>query len=182
LLIEQHVVHEADSTLRGTIIFTPFSSFIPVEFISFSANVSDGKVILEWITATENNNRGFEIERLQNYKIIKLSRKSGIPKEAGQDWDKIGFVDGKGTTTEKSYYSFTDKNLEPGSYKYRLKQIDLDGTYKFSNEIEVEIISLSKFELSQNYPNPFNPATKIKYRIPLNPPSSPLSERGKQGG
>ncbi|MEJ5263568.1 MAG: T9SS type A sorting domain-containing protein, partial [Ignavibacterium sp.] len=58
-------------------------------------------------------------------------------------------------------------NLQPGKYLYRLKQIDFDGSYKYSDEVEVEIISPNKFVLEQNYPNPFNPGTTISWQSPV---------------
>jgi len=127
---------------------------VPVELISFTADVDNNVVTLFWQTATETNNSGFEIERLQDYKIEEL-----------QEWKRIGFVEGEGTTTEIQSYSFTDKP-EPGKYKYRLKQIDYDGSFAYSPEIEAEVQTPTVFSLEQNYPNPFNPATKIKYTIP----------------
>jgi len=80
-------------------------------------------------------------------------------------WRSIGFVNGNGTTTEPQSYSFVDKLLEAGKYQYRLKQIDFDGTFEYSDIIEVEINPPTKFSLEQNYPNPFNPITKINYSI-----------------
>jgi hypothetical protein len=124
---------------------------VPVELISFNASVNENNVKLNWITATELNNSGFEIEkRTQN----------------SENWSKIGFVRGNGTTTEINYYSYTDQNLIAESYSYRLKQVDLDGTYEYSNIVYVEIITPTEYELSQNYPNPFNTATTIKFSIP----------------
>ncbi len=129
---------------------------IPVELSNFTANVQQNKVTLVWSTATETNNQGFEIERLQDYKIEKL-----------KDWKLIGFVPGRGTTTEISSYSYIDENLNSGRYNYRLKQIDFDGTYKYYDlEETVEISSPVGFELAQNYPNPFNPTTTINFSIP----------------
>ncbi len=122
---------------------------IPVELVSFSASLARGNVILNWETASEINNRGFDIER-------------GINGE----YTNIGFIPGKGTTTEKQSYTFTDKQVAVGTHTYRLKQIDLDGSYSYSNDIEVEVTSPLTFSLSQNYPNPFNPTTKINYSIP----------------
>ncbi|HEX9739258.1 MAG TPA: T9SS type A sorting domain-containing protein, partial [Ignavibacteriaceae bacterium] len=81
-------------------------------------------------------------------------------------WKKIVFVEGKGTTTEIQHYKFTDISLEAGKYSYRLKQIDFDGSFEYSNIVEVEVGIPNEFSLSQNYPNPFNPRTKIKYSIP----------------
>jgi len=123
---------------------------VPVELASFNASVNENSVTLSWITATELNNSGFEVLRSSEPEI----------------WEEVGFVRGNGTTTEMNYYSFTDENLSDGSYAYRLKQVDLDGTYEFSNIVYVEIITPIEFELSQNYPNPFNPSTTIKFSIP----------------
>ena len=129
-------------------------AIVPVELVSFTASVSGKNVNLIWMTSTETNNSGFEVQRLKNSKIEKL-----------QDWEKIGFVPGFGTTTEVHNYSFTDESLQSGNYNYRLKQIDYDGTFSFSNEVIVEIVAPKEFSLEQNYPNPFNPSTSIQYSI-----------------
>jgi photosystem II stability/assembly factor-like uncharacterized protein len=125
----------------------------PVELISFSADVNLNDVILIWTTATETNNQGFQIERRKTQD------------ERSEEWENIGFINGNGTTTEPQSYSFVDENLQTGKYEYRLKQIDFDGTFEYSNTIEVEINSPTKFSLEQNYPNPFNPITNIQYAI-----------------
>jgi hypothetical protein len=127
------------------------NSFVPVELAFFHAMDTDGKVILEWVTATETNNFGFEIQR---------------KKLDNDNWKVIGTVEGKGTTTTPHKYSFTDQSIDIGSYYYRLKQIDFDGSFEFSDEIQVEVKPPKTFSLYQNYPNPFNPATIIRYRIP----------------
>lgn len=130
---------------------------IPVELTSFTAAVANNSVTLFWSTATETNNRGFEIERSQISKV-----------KSQADWKNIGFVNGKGTSTEINNYSFTDKELLPGVYNYRLKQIDFDGTFKYYSLNEsVEIGIPEEFALSQNYPNPFNPVTKISWQSPV---------------
>ncbi len=129
---------------------------VPVELVSFTGTVNDKKITLNWITSTELNNYGFEIERLKDYKI-----------EKSNEWEKIGFVEGHGTTTETQSYSFIDRDVLTGKVKYRLKQIDFDGSYEYSNEIEVNTdIAPKEFVLHQNYPNPFNSSTIIKYQIP----------------
>ncbi len=129
------------------------SSIIPVELISFYYSINDNDVTLHWTTASETNNQGFEIERSKR-------------QEARSDkWNKIGFVNGQGTTTELQTYSFSDNNLDAGKYQYRLKQIDFNGSFEYSNIINLEIISPNKFSLEQNYPNPFNPTTNIQYTM-----------------
>ncbi|MDZ7625420.1 MAG: S8 family serine peptidase [Ignavibacteriaceae bacterium] len=131
------------------------SPIVPVELVSFNYELFDGSVNLSWITATEINNQGFEIERTR-------LRSSNY---AEASWATIGFVPGFGTTTEPKSYSFIDEEISAGTYNYRLKQIDFDGSIEYSNEIEVEVMAPNKFSLEQNYPNPFNPSTIIKYAI-----------------
>jgi predicted GH43/DUF377 family glycosyl hydrolase len=120
---------------------------LPVELKSFTAQAENQKVILRWTTATELNNNGFEIQR----------------KVAESDFATIGFVRGEGTTTNQIEYSYIDKDLTDGKYFYRLKQFDFNGSYEFSNVIEVDVRSLNEYVLEQNYPNPFNPTTTIGY-------------------
>ena len=64
-------------------------------------------------------------------------------------------------------YRFVDNDINSGKYSYRLKQIDFDGSYEFSKEIEVNAGLPDKFSLEQNYPNPFNPVTTISYELPV---------------
>jgi hypothetical protein len=124
---------------------------IPVELTSFTASVIGTNVNLNWTTASETNNNGFEIEKSLVGEI---------------NWEKIAFVPGFGTTTEAKTYSFSEENVSTGVYKYRLKQTDFDGTFEYSNEIEVVVTAPVEYALKQNYPNPFNPATQIKFSIP----------------
>ena len=140
------------------IILKTINGGVPVELISFTAEVDNNVVTLFWQTATETNNSGFEILR--------------STQNDNKGWERVEFVEGKGTTTDIQSYSFTDKP-EAGKYIYRLKQIDFDGTFAYSSEIEVEVKAPNVFSLEQNYPNPFNPTTKIKYTIPASPKSSP---------
>jgi hypothetical protein len=123
---------------------------IPVELTSFTAISNNGAVELNWQTATEVNNHMFEIER----------------KAEGSEFRTIGFVEGHGTTTEPQSYSYIDNEVQRGTYVYRLKQIDFNGTFKYSNEVEVDATGPLTFSLGQNYPNPFNPSTKINYKVP----------------
>ncbi|HLG33190.1 MAG TPA: T9SS type A sorting domain-containing protein [Ignavibacteriaceae bacterium] len=121
---------------------------VPVELVSFEATTNGTNVNLNWATASETNNQGFSIER-----------------SSGAEFKAIGYVSGFGTTTENKYYTFTDREVTSGIYTYRLKQIDFDGTFEYSNVVEVEILTPAEFNLAQNYPNPFNPSTKITFRL-----------------
>ena len=123
---------------------------IPVELTSFTASVIDNQVQLNWLTATEVNNSGFEVER----------------KAGAGSFEKVGFIPGFGTTTELRSYSFVDQKVGVGLYSYRLKQVDFNGTFAYSEEVNVEVNPPLVFALEQNYPNPFNPSTMIKYSIP----------------
>jgi len=128
-----------------------YDSQIPVELTSFSATSEADKVLLKWSTATETNNQGFEIERKQD----------------NSGWEHIGFREGNGTTTEPKEYIYIDdiSTLKLTSLAYRLKQIDFDGSFEYSEVVEVEVMP-TQFELSQNYPNPFNPSTTIMFSLP----------------
>ena len=121
---------------------------IPVELVSFQGQIREGRVLLNWETATEHNNYGFNVER-SNDKVT---------------WKDIGFVGGYGTVTTSHYYSFVDSSRLSGIAYYRLKQIDFDGSFTYSDEIKIEFAPVL-FSLSQNYPNPFNPVTRITYSI-----------------
>jgi hypothetical protein len=123
---------------------------LPVELTEFGFRKVDFGIELHWKTATELNNSGFEIER----------------KSQGGNWTTLGFVRGAGTTTEAQSYSFLDRTAS-GKVQYRLKQIDFDGQFEYSNIIEVDAGLPKQFALEQNYPNPFNPTTTISYQLPV---------------
>ncbi len=126
-------------------------SFVPVELTSFTANIRDHKVLLEWSTSTETNNLGFEIEQSID----------------NNNFSRLGFVPGFGTTTESKNYSYiTDNRITQKTY-YRLKQIDLDGTFKVYDAVEVDAPLPASYDMAQNFPNPFNPATTINFSLPV---------------
>jgi hypothetical protein len=127
---------------------------VPVELSSFTGRSENGKVLLEWITSSELNNLGFEVQR----KILGKN----------SDWEVLSFVEGKGTTSERNIYSFIDDSPANGTIIYRLKQMDIDGSYRILPTVSVDVNLPAEFSLEQNYPNPFNPSTVIRYQLPVN--------------
>ncbi len=155
------------NTTLNTITVTGLNSFsifgltnndapLPVNLTSFTSNINGRNIKLNWITTSESNNKGFEIQR-------------SMVNGQGIEWKSIGYVNGKGTNATTSTYTYEDIKLNTGKYKYRLKQIDYNGNFEyFELDGIVEIGLPIKFSLSQNYPNPFNPSTKINYDLPRN--------------
>jgi len=121
---------------------------IPVELTSFTASVIENKITLSWKTATETNNAGFEIQRSKNNK----------------DFVSVGYAKGNGSTTQSQSYSYIDNIIGSGTFYYRLKQMDFNGTFEYSDIVEVSTLP-TEFSLSQNYPNPFNPTTTISFNL-----------------
>lgn len=143
-----------DVTAKGTFIMdTTAGQTFPVELASFTATSNRNSVSLSWSTAREINNAGFDVER----KLVTAT-----------DWTKVGNVAGNGNTEETRNFTFTDRiQNEVGTYNYRLKQMDFNGTTEYFNlATEIEIGVPTEFAMSQNYPNPFNPSTKINYDLP----------------
>ncbi len=130
--------------------------FLPINLASFTSTIYRDNINLDWTTTSETNNAWFEIER------------TCANNNMAENWNKIGTVEGSGTISTNKSYSFTDKGLNSGRYKYRLKQIDFNGNCEYhslSNEVIIAVPE--RFELSQNYPNPFNPTTNIDFNLPL---------------
>ena len=134
---------------------------LPVTMVSFKGIYANAQASLQWSTASEVNNYGFDVERRDGPAAV---------------WTKVGFVAGSGTTIEAHSYSFADAAVVSGQFAYRLKQIDLDGTVHFSDPIMVDVpagvTGVASREavpltttLAQNYPNPFNPSTMIEFTV-----------------
>ena len=143
---------EAGSRTHASVNYIDYirftSNVIPVELTSFTASVVGNGVQLQWATASESNNRGFEIQR----------------GTTNREFQTVGFVKGNGTTSDKQSYSFVDNSEFMGTVYYRLKQMDFNGAYEYSKVVEVT--KAISYDLAQNYPNPFNPSTTISYSVP----------------
>jgi len=131
-----------------------FDGALPVELSSFTAKVlRNGGVQIDWSTKTEVNNYGFDVQRSE------IDEQNSV-------WKKITFVEGHGNSNSPKEYSYKDNNAQYGHYAYRLKQIDNDGSYEYSDVIEVNAGKIPNgFVLEPNYPNPFNPSTTIKFAL-----------------
>ncbi|MCW8805786.1 MAG: T9SS type A sorting domain-containing protein [Ignavibacteriaceae bacterium] len=138
--------------LQGDKVWISDLQPLPVELTSFTATATVEGALLNWVTATETNNHGFEIER----------------SEDAMEFYTVAFVQGAGTSTESREYIYTDNVEFKGgeTFFYRLKQVDLDGRVEYSDVVEVIFDVPKDFVLHQNYPNPFNPSTTIKYAVP----------------
>lgn len=111
------------------------ASTLPVEFVSFEADFVNQQVNLFWETASETNNRGFEVQRSQD----------------GINWEKIGWVDGAGNSSSMVAYEFTDKVPYLAINYYRLKQVDFDDQYEYSDIVSILVKIQNDLSI---YPNP----------------------------
>jgi len=144
------IVGLTSSTNLGSLSLDP-SSPLPVELTSFSAIIKDKSVNLSWVTETEVNSYGFEVQRLNKT----------------DTWEILGFVEGHGNSNSPKRYNFIDNKVNATSrYSYRLKMIDNDGTFEYSKTLEVNLAIPTTLDLNQNYPNPFNPSTTISFTLP----------------
>jgi hypothetical protein len=157
-LVQQSGSKKLFAFTHGRSVFIT-NSAVPVELINFTASIRENHVVLHWETVTETNNLGFEIERA----IV-------LPELVTHIYKTIGYVEGAGNSYTPLEYSFIDNyfptlNNKNYKIKYRLKQLDMDGSYNYTNVSEIQINPLDRCELFQNYPNPFNPITTIRFYL-----------------
>lgn len=137
--------------------FTSLSDYlasVAIQLSSFTGKIGNqDEIRLAWVTQTEINNYGFDIERRTSDSLL-------------DHWSKIGFLPGFGTCNSIHHYYFIDQNLLPGKYNYRIKQINNDGSFEYYGIVEAVIIMPTTFVLEQNYPNPFNSLTTISFTLP----------------
>lgn len=138
------IIEDDIEFLDGNAIVTP------VELVKFESHSNGDQIELVWTTISEANNLGFEIERSFD----------------GYNYNKLTFIKGHGTTYVTHQYLYIDKNVKPGIYYYRLKQIDIDGNFHYIGKLTIEVQVPKDYNMSQNYPNPFNATTTIKYQLP----------------
>jgi len=132
----------------------------PVELVSFNATPNSDGVSLGWTTATESNNLGFYIQH---------SFENG-------EFEEIGFVAGHGTTSIPQAYHFEHDTRRSGRHRYRLRQVDTDGSFEYSKAVEIMLAPPASIALYDNYPNPFvagpggSGLTHIKFDLPADAP------------
>lgn len=139
----------------GTLFIVENDDPEPVELATFTSNIIGRDISLNWTTKTEKNSNKFDIER------------SLLIANSDPSWINIGSVRASDLSNSTKKYSFNDKNLQPGKYHYRLKMVDNNGSFQYSNVVNIDVTQPKEFELSQNYPNPFNPSTRINYTLPF---------------
>jgi hypothetical protein len=148
--------------------FTTFSEFVlgsgseplPVELTRFEATrTGEETIALRWATASETNNTGFRVQR----RIAEAS--GGLPTHG---WQRIGFVEGAGTTSQSQSYRFRDADLpfSAATVQYRLQQVDTDGTTHLSDVVRVRLDAPSQVQLHGAAPHPANGPTTLRYEIP----------------
>lgn len=140
------------SGLDGLMRFTVASSeaSLPVELVAFEATANGAAVVLRWETASETNNAGFAVEM----------KPAGDPR-----WQQVDFVEGHRTTATPQLYRRQVDGLVPGLYRFRLKQVDYDGAFTYSPEIEASLALDAPHLLSAAAPNPFTGSTQVALTV-----------------
>ncbi len=145
--------HEDHEMMRQFVV----ADDLPVELEAFYARIDRNSVGLFWSTLTEQNNTGFEIQRA----VRSDQPSSQLHTGSALSWERVGWVEGTGTTLERQTYTFRLNDHPPGRYLFRLKQIDLDGTFVYSEEVEIFVAIPEAFVFTEAYPNPFQTAAQI---------------------
>ena len=155
-------IYDYENGYGRIIINDAIASPTPVELVSFTGTISGGEVLLNWVTATEVNNFGWEVQR----STPQSPPYQGGEGEARGGWKTIGFVEGSGNSNSPHNYLFKDKPNQYGNYLYRIKQIDNDGTFEYNGTVSILYEhNRSGEEYLSAYPNPFNPQTNIVIAI-----------------
>ncbi|MEM1094705.1 MAG: T9SS type A sorting domain-containing protein [Bacteroidota bacterium] len=154
---------------------------LPVELTRFEVVMDGDEATLVWETASETNNSGFDVEtffeaRSAFAQASTTFANAYVPDDGEEDaafttraqgtWEKEGFVQGAGTKLEAQDYQHALGALDPGVYRFRLRQIDYDGGHEYSPEVEVTVEVPRELTLRPNYPNPFNPSTVMTFTVP----------------
>ncbi len=152
-------------SISGIIADAPLSGNeapLPVELACFTVQPQGSRIMLHWRTASEVDCAGFEIER--------KSLATGETEEAA-GWSMVGSITGQGLSFREHEYEFVDRVQREGRYLYRLKQLDVRGSYQYSQEVEVLATLPRDLHLAQNHPNPFNPSTSMEFLVPIGGPT-----------
>ena len=147
--LKSTAIDMADPDFTGSGLIQADQAALPVELVAFEA-VTDGRdVLLTWQTATETNNAGFRVEK----------------RRGRGTFERVAFVPGAGTTTEAQTYQHRLADLTPGTYAFRLQQVDTDGTVHPSPVVEATIALEDAYQLSTAYPNPVQTAATLELLV-----------------
>ena len=158
------VTTNAVVTQFGSLTFGSLSSSVnplPIVLKNFTASPSAAaSAALNWVTSSELNNDYFELQRSAN----------------GESFEKIAIVKGAGTTVKETQYQFNDKTPVKGINYYRLKQVDFDGMYSYSNVVSIEVDFDVHVFLPTVFPNPTD-SENIHVRIETSDKQEPIRVR-----
>ncbi len=147
-------VAPTESTTNGRFVIEALlsntSTPVPLSLTSFNGKLVNETAQLNWSTSNEVNTDKFELER------------TGF---ASVNWSKIASLNAAGYSSSSKHYQITDPNLSIGKYLYRLKMVDKDGKFTYSNIVTLELSGKNLFVLNQNYPNPVKGTTQLSYQL-----------------